>query len=133
MNLINLLEILKNTKEPKAQMDIFRDNGQVLIQIYKQRDVLTWGLDIKLEDAEGIVIEILFNKAKINNNANYLRFINSEFYTNFTKIDNEKHDIWFAVFSSKWQTKELFDFIINLIDDVYRLKNSEIKFTLNAY
>ena len=133
MNLTNLLEILKNNKEPNAQLDIFRDNGQVLIQIYKQRDVLTWGLDIKLEDTEGIVIEILFNKIKKNNNANYLRFINSELFTHFIKIDNVKHDTWFAVFSSKWQTEEIFNFIINLINDVYKLKNSEIKFNLNAY
>lgn len=64
MNLKSCIDTLKFTKEPGTQLDLFRENGQVIIQIYKQRDVLTWGLEIYLDDPDGLVLEVLFNKAK---------------------------------------------------------------------
>ena len=111
MNLKSCIDTLKFTKEPGTQLDLFRENGQVIIQIYKQRDVLTWGLEIYLDDPDGLVLEVLFNKAKKNNNENYARFIKSELFKHFAKINSIKEDSYFAVISSGWSTDKILNFV----------------------
>jgi len=133
MNLKSCIDTLKFTKEPGTQLDLFRENGQVIIQIYKQRDVLTWGLEIYLDDPDGLVLEILFNKAKKNNNENYARFIKSELFNHFAKINSIKEDSYFAVISSSWSTDKILNFVNEVVTYIYDLNNSEIKYSLNAY
>lgn len=133
MTLTNYIEILKSSKEPRIQLDFFRDNGQVLIQIFKQRDVLTWGLDIDLVDSNGLIIELAFNKAKKSNKQNYIRFTESEIFKNFTYCEKGRENSYFAGIPSKWSTKEIYNFISKIINEIYDIGNSSITYTLNAY
>ncbi len=76
MMLHDYIEKLLKLNEPNTQLDFFRNNGQVLLQVYKQKDVLSWGLGINIVAIDGLVFELHFHKAKTNNSINKTNFIN---------------------------------------------------------
>ncbi|MFD0991668.1 hypothetical protein [Tenacibaculum geojense] len=118
------------SNEKNLQLDFFRDNGQVLLQVYKQYDVNNWDLEFYSTDINSIVIEIHFHKDKTNNELNFMRFKKSELSKKF--IELEKNSYFYRL-ESKTSKNEFIEFIFNTINIVYEIKNKKFDFTLNAY
>jgi len=122
-----------NNTEQNVQLDIFRENGQVLMQVYKQKDVTKWELGVELVDKNGFVIEITFHPNKSKNKENIKRFLESELYKKFNKYDSIEQNSYFIGIPSNWNIKNIEDIILKILSDIFNMKIKNIHFTLNAY
>ncbi|CAM1351018.1 hypothetical protein [Tenacibaculum halocynthiae] len=117
-------------KIKNLQLDVFRSNGQVLMQLYKQRDVNLWDLNFDFPDDKAIVIEVSFHKDKLDNSKNLSNFKSSKLFEKFTEV--EKND-YFLRLRGNTDTIEVYKVVMKIVNDVYSLKNEYINYTLNAY
>lgn len=133
MDLKRALEIIIFSNEDNIQLDIFRKNGQVLSQLYKQRDVKKWDYDILMAKDNGLILELNFNKAKTDNKNNYLRFKESSYHNKFKQFEKVKENSYFLGIEID-QPIENIEFLINdIISTVYLIGYNEYYFTVKAY
>jgi len=133
MKLIEFIQQLKETSEENVQLDFFRENGQVLLQIYKQRDVTKWKWGIDLTDNEGFILNLTFNSQKTQNKENLKRFTTSQKFKDFKSIKLFNQNSFFRGISEKKSTTETANYIIELIGEVYNIDLGTIYYTLKAY
>ncbi len=133
MEITDSIQVLMNNTEQNVQLDIFRENGQVLMQVYKQKDVTKWELGVELVDKNGFVIEITFHPNKSKNKENIKRFLESELYKKFNKYDSIEQNSYFIGIPSNWNIKNIEDIILKILSDIFNMKIKNIHFTLNAY
>lgn len=120
------VEFFLSTKEPKIQLDILRNNRQILIQVYKQKDIINWKNTFSITDLEGFVLLIHFHKNKTNNSENFIRFKNSELYNDFVNVDFFGKDFFFLGIKSTCDLKEINSLISRIIKDIYSLNQFEL-------
>ncbi len=128
-SLQSLILTFLSSKERNLQLDFFRDNGQVLLQLYKQYDVNTWGIDFSSSDLDASVLELRFHKDKSNDKENNQRFVNSSLFMEFNLVEK---NTYFMRISSGTDSRGIEDKILNIIKEVYNY-NGEFSYTLNAY
>ena len=136
MKLNSYIEKLLKLKEPNSQLDFFRSNGEVLLQFYKQKDVLSWGFGIDLVDRDGLVLELQFHKAKMNNSSNKSNFLNSIIFKDFLEFESVEQDSYFLGISSNCSVINIVSKIEDIINQVYMLNDEEygkIYYSLNSY
>jgi hypothetical protein len=133
MELVKGIEVLKKSHETGIQLDFFRNNGQVLLQSFKQINVISWKLDIINIESEGLIIVIDFHKDKDNNTENYKRFIDSDLFVLFKKLDFFKRNSFYTEVSGSLSCKEIENFIHKIIFNIYNIDFNNVKFTLKAY
>ena len=133
MEITDSIQVLMNNTEQNVQLDIFRENGQVLMQVYKQKDVTKWELGVELVDKNGFVNEITFHPNKSKNKENIKRFLESELYKKFNKYDSIEQNSYFIGIPSNWNIKNIEDIILKILSDIFNMKIKNIHFTLNAY
>lgn len=108
------------------QLDVFRENGQVILQGFKLKAVKEWGWKVPIDqNAKGMLVNLRFDKAKTNNSDNFSRFLESDFYEKFTMEDPGE-------FNCPVETKEeAVEFILTLMNVVYG--NIHFEMQLNLY
>lgn len=130
-NLKHLLRIIRKSKERNIQLDFFRKNGEVILQIYKQKDVSTWSNDINLTDSQGLVLDLYFHENTINNNENFERFKNSIYFERAFKPVNPEYNSYFIGVESSMKLNRVLLIIKDIIINIYEIKDFE--YTLKAY
>lgn len=136
MGIIDALQKILSSDIPNIQLDFFRANGQVLFQVYKQKDVSTWKNNFVLTDENGLILEILFHKNKTNNSKNLKRFLKSSLNDSLKRIDKINQNSYFYGINSQENTSEIVDKLLLILNEVFELSESELKktyLTLNAY
>jgi len=128
----SLINIFLKSKEKNIQLDFYRENGEVLLQIFKGYDVSLWEVDLEFLKNDNIVYQLLFHKDKTNNDGNLKRFEDSFMYSNFKKVDFYNQEAYFYVQSINLP-KELENKISEILNEVYDIGLDQIKLTLNAY
>ena len=134
--MINSIEIFINSKEPKVQFDIYRGNNQVLMQFFKQKDILNWKNPFSIIDESGFVLLIHFQKNKTNNIVNLKRFKNNELFYQFKCFEGYQPDTYFYGVNSEVDVIQFYDLIINILRNIYNLNKSELNeifYTVKAY
>lgn len=120
------VEFFLNTKELKIQLDILRNNRQLLIQVYKQKDIINWKNTFSITDLEGCVLLIHFHKSKTNNSENFIRFKSCELYNDFVSVDFFGRDFFFLGIKSTCDLKQ-FNFLISrILKDIYSLNQFDL-------
>jgi len=131
-NLTAFLTRFIELNEKNLQLDFFC-RKQVILQIFKMRDVKKWGKNIEQYVQGDIVIEMTFNKHKIDNSNNKERFINSDLNYTFKKVDNIEQDSYWLGLNISVGINQIQKEILNIIHTVYKIENEPVEFTLNAY
>ncbi len=131
-NLESLMTQFLNSDERKIQLDFYSRN-QIILQLFKLSDVKTWNYGIEKYIKDEIVIELTFNKNKIDNQNNKHRFINSEIFKAFFKLDSIKEDSYWTGVDIKLNITQINQMIIRIINTVYELKNETVEYRLTAY
>lgn len=132
MRLHEGIKILIDSNSSSIQLDIFRNNGQVLMQIFKQKNVSTWNRGIELTDSDGLIINLHFHKNKTNNFDNFKRFFDSDIFTKFKKYPIPENSYFIGI-NSQYLINEIHDFILEILDTVYNLEGEAMEFTVNSY
>jgi hypothetical protein len=133
MELIDCIGILKKSDESNIQLDLSSIDEVLLVQVFKQKNVLTWNLAINNFDDQGLIIVIVFHKNNHNNEENWNRFIDFEMNKLFKKFDFFKQDHFFAEIPGFWTNIEIENFLYRVIKNIYGVDSKNIQFTLNAY
>lgn len=128
-NLNELANTFLLSDEKNLQFDFFRDNGQVLFQLYKQYDVNTWDLNFESNDLNSTVIELRFHEKSTNNKLNFERFQNCSHKNKFIQVSK---DSYFMNVKSGIISTDLIQIIQELIREIFSYEG-EFHFTLNAY
>ena len=131
-NLTAFLTRFIELNEKNLQLDFFC-RKQVILQIFKMRDVKKWGKNIEQYVQGDIVIELTFNKHKIDNSNNKERFISSYLNYTFKKVDNIEQDLYWLGLNISVGIIQIQKEILNIIHTVYKIENEPVEFTLNAY
>jgi len=122
-----------NLNDKNLQLDFFRGNKQVVLQIFKGYDVRLWNIDFEVKDYNSYILNLHFNKGKTNNKLNYDRFMNSSYFNKFKLVKVNK------IFTNYFEIgqNESIEFVENTILDIirviYDIDLNEVEFTLNAY
>ena len=134
LTLENALNKLQFTLEKNVQLDFFRYNGEVLLQIFKGSDVKHWEIDLEILNDKCFVFQVLFHKNKTNNDLNYDRFISSNLNNEFEKIPFHGQLAFFSLVPfDLLNENQIQEKIVKLIIKLYNINTSEFYFTLNAY
>jgi hypothetical protein len=131
-DLNSLLTQFINSNERNISLDFYSRN-QIVLQLYKQCDVKTWNYGINEFIKDDIIIELTFNKNKIDNQNNKHRFLNSEVFKDYIKMDSVREDSYWTGVDIKLAISTINQMIIKIINTVYDLKNETIEFRLIAY
>lgn len=127
-----LIETFLKSNEKNIQLDFYRKNGEVLIQLFKGYDVSLWDIDMESLKKDDTVYQLLFHKDKTNNDENIKRFEGSFLFSDFKKVDFYNQNTYFYVQPTNF-SQEVENKIIEILNVVYDLGSNQIKFTLNAY
>lgn len=127
-NLKTLLKTFINTPGGKLQLDFFRNNGEVLFQVFKQAN---WIELYELTDYKGYIINIIFSKSKTDNKKSFMRFENSKLFSLFEKKDFYKQEAYFMGVSSQENFDDFYNLLTNLTKDVFEVES--YYYTLNEY
>src|SRR5699024_10234763 len=127
----SLINIFLKSKEKNIQLDFYRENGEVLLQIFKGYDVSLWEVDLEFLKNDNIVYQLLFHKDKTNNDGNLKRFEDSFMYSNFKKVDFYNQEAYFYVQSINLP-KELENKISEILNEVYDIGLDQIYLILIA-
>lgn len=134
ISITSAIDTFLNSNEKGLQLDFFRKNGQVLLQVFKGYDVEGWDIDLVLPDEDSVVIELHFHKNKTDNKANLDQFMQSGFFNEFEKVDLKDQDnAFFSIVIHNQDGEALEDKLHNIIAEIYSLDGEEVGFTLNAY
>jgi hypothetical protein len=131
-DLNSLLTQFVNSNERNISLDFYSRN-QIVLQLYKLCDVKTWNYGIEEFIKDDIIIELTFNKNKIDNQNNKHRFFNSDVFRDFIKMDSVKEYSYWTGVDIKLSINTIKQMIIKIINAVYNLKNETIEFKLIAY
>jgi hypothetical protein len=132
MTLNECVKLFLKSNNRNIQLDIFRINGEVLMQIFRKRDVKSWSWGIDYMDDDGCIIDLTFNKQKTNNEQNLKRFENSDFYKFFKIKPSRIGKSFYIDIAESWNNTDLENYIFQIISVIYDM-NDRIEFTLNAY
>jgi hypothetical protein len=131
-NLTAFLTRFIELNEKNLQLDFFC-RKQVILQIFKMDDVKNWGKNIEQYVQGDLVIELTFNKHKIDNSNNKQRFINSDLKDTFKKIDDIQQDSYWLGLNSSSGINQIQKEMLSIIHNVYKIDNEPVEFTLNTY
>lgn len=130
----DLVQRFTELDERNLQLDIFRENGQVLIQVFKYSDVKKWDIrpDFGSHD-NGYVIEVRFANGKTNNKAHLKNFENSEIRSRYQDFQELEKGSYFSFIPTTSTALELQAFILKTIEQVYGREVGTLDVQLNAY
>ena len=128
----SLLTQFVNSNGRNIQLD-FSSRNQIVLQLFKLSDAKTWNYGIEEIIKDDIIIELTFNKNKIDNQNNKHRFINSEVFKHFIKMDSIKEDSYWTGVDEKMNISVIKQMIFKIINTVYDLKDNKIEYSLTAY
>lgn len=132
LTLDNAINMFVNKRIKGLQLDFFRENNEVLLQLFKGYDVVNWDIDYVV-DYNDVVFCLHFHKAKTNNFINFERFLNSNISNLFTLIKEQGQFMYYANLSSNIGVSALENEVRGIIDIVYDLNRENFIFTLNQY
>ncbi|MBT33128.1 MAG: hypothetical protein CMO01_26000 [Thalassobius sp.] len=124
---------MEQSRERNLQFDFFRNNGQVLFQVFKQSDVKKWEVKFDLDDGKGFIIIMIFNRSKIDNTSVFDIFQKNAIFKHFHKIDFYKQNTYYMNFPSSSELFELNKVINNLINEIFEIDDLGYYYTMNAY
>ncbi|GAA0877029.1 hypothetical protein GCM10009118_34390 [Wandonia haliotis] len=119
MELIEGIELFRAYNEPKKEIQILRENGQVLLQLFNYHSTFKI---YDIGDNLGYILLIHFFRTKTNNKANYQRFIDSEYYKSFVqpKPDSkDEQDMFCTLLPKHISNHEMLTYVAGLLRDVY--------------
>ncbi|UOX34827.1 hypothetical protein LXD69_04785 [Flavobacterium sediminilitoris] len=132
LSLNSAISIFINSQEKNLQLDFFRENQQVLLQIFKGYDVKNWKIAFE-SDNDDLILMIHFHKDKIDNKLNLERFKNSKWYNDFERVIMQGEVQYYLKSRTAHDSNILEIEIRELINIVYSLSFEKVAFTLNAY
>lgn len=123
-----------SSSERGLQLDFFRKNGEVLLQVFKGVDVKSWPIDIGIRDSNCVVFQLLFNKQKTGNSENLKRFLEEKVFRDYEKVDFHGQNAYFKHLPISFDSYHLFEEEVQrVVEKIYCLDFGEVEFTLNAY
>ena len=123
-----------SSSERGLQLDFFRKNGEVLLQVFKGVDVKSWPIDIGIRDSNCVVFQLLFNKQKTGNSENLKRFLEEKVFRDYEKVDFHGQNAYFKYLPISFDSYHLFEEEVQrVVEKIYCLDFGEVEFTLNAY
>ena len=126
--LITFLE----SQEKNIQLDFFRENGEVILQLFKEYDVANWGLGVEFID-NGTIAQLVFNKNKSNNFENFNRFQDSDLFDLFIHVNFHGQNAFFSDIPPETDIRNIELFISKCFHSIYDINNENISFSLDAY
>ncbi|HLS11660.1 MAG TPA: hypothetical protein VK050_05825 [Flavobacteriaceae bacterium] len=135
--LMKYLDSFKKTKRKLMQIDIFDENENILLQIFKGSDVYLWEKEFKRavldkEINESFIFLIQFNEVKENNLLNLCRFKESDWSSRFYKKKLYGQKFYFHILPFD-DSKIIEVKIRDILRTVYNLqKEDKLKFTLSG-
>lgn len=118
--------------DPKAQLDIYRETGEVLFQLFKTKNVLNWSEQFDFTDEKGHVIVISFSKSKTDNGLVLIRFIGSSWFNSFVKMSEKMGDSYYFYFPGSFSEIEVSNMVNEMFYEFYgTLKN--VRFELASW
>lgn len=132
MNTREVIELFRNSTEKNAQLDILRDNQQVLAQIYRYEDVKRWNIGVDLGNEKGYVIEIMFAKSKTNNSKNKQRFHSSNLIHQFIKFEEIEEGSYFRFINRNTSISDFEMLVYELLNNIYGM-DIKFSFRFNIY
>ena len=120
------------SQDRNLQLD-FHLRNQIIMQVYKLSDVKKWGLDIESQITDNMIVELIFNKQKIDNVNNKKRFLESDLFEKFYKFERIKEDSYWTGIDSEQEIERVEKSILKIVTTVYNLNGEIIRYTLNAY
>ena len=132
LTITHFLQKMLTSTEKNIQLDIFRENGEVLLQIFKSDDVKNWDVDFVVTQ-NALVFQLLFNGGKTDNKANQKRFLEAEISEDFEKVEFYNQETYFANFPITMGIETIENIVGRTIAEVYDLELLDIHVTLNAY
>ena len=131
-DLTSLLTEFIHSSESNLQLD-FYSRKQVILQIYKLTEVIKWNYGIENYIMDDFVVELTFNKSKIDNEGNKQRFLDTNLFSDFIKVDTVNTDSYWAGISKELDLNQILMKIQRIIRSVYDLKDQPIEYSLTAY
>ena len=126
----DLVQRFTEIDERNLQLDIFRDNGRVLIQVFKYSDVKGWNNPPVFDATQGYVSVLHFSGSKDKNLKNFQNSKVFEYYHSFDSFG--KH--FYCSFTPTTSTPmELQAFLLRTIKEVYGNDVGTLDVQLNAY
>lgn len=130
-DLNSLIKTFIESNERNLQLDFYRKNGEVLLQIFKGYDVNLWEVDIETLEND-IVYQLLFHKDKTANNDNLKRFKHSALFSDFKKVNFYNQNAYFYSVPIG-SSEEIKSKIFEILELIYDLGSNQVRYTLNAY
>jgi len=115
--------------ERNLQLDFFRENGEVLFQVFKGKDVKQWNVEFTPTDND-VIVQIIFHPDKMNNIENLKRFFSGDFFKFFEKHEFYNQNAYFSVFNGSKLSEAYFQ---QVLEEIFEISFNEIYFTLNSY
>lgn len=118
-NLIDYIALLFELSD-NLQINFFRENGLIILQVFKGNTVKNWGEKLpKLKSDNQLVFCLHFNDGKTNNVYNYERFKTSKWNDLFIEVKDEG---WLGYVSDSDSVTQVHEMISNIIKDIYDLE-----------
>lgn len=130
ISLNEALRKISTSNENNIQLDFFRENGQVLAQIFRQKNVKKWGGEVLVKD-DGLIMELNFNDEKLNNKTNLIRFKESKFYNLFQQSQSRLGQSYVIGINGNESVKDIVDLIHKVFFTFYQVP--DYKFTIRVY
>jgi len=127
------IEEFQTSFERKIQLDLFRESGEVLLQVFKGYDVLNWKFDIgEIQQTDSIFL-MFFKPSRKNNENDYERLLNTEYLKDFVEVTDSDRQLFFLKVKGSESSILLHQKVEQVISDVYELPLTETNFTLRGF
>lgn len=131
-NLENLISTFLRSKEKGLQLDFHKENEEVLVQLFKQKDMKNWELKFDLANPnDGYCFFIFFNKYKTKNEINLENFKNSKYFDSYIFSTSQGNDTYYKM-DDVLSASHIKKHCLNIIEEIYNY-DGLIKYRLNAY
>ena len=127
-----LIDQLLKIEGSGLQLDFYRQQ-QILLQLFKSADALKWGWDVPDLAIGGIVLSLVFNKGKLNNNENQARFAGIKDSLNFIRLDLGQPHMYFKYYPQIMDAREVSKEIVYILQYVYDARTDQIDMYLDRY
>lgn len=132
LSLDSAIRTFVSSREKGLQLDLFRNNGQVLLQLFKGYDVVNWGIGF-VPRGDDLVMMLHFKKHKTDNDLNYQRFLGSNIFARFQRVQVQGEEMYYSKSSTTEDAAILELEVREIIEKVYQFGTEKVTFSLKAY
>lgn len=128
MELKEAFNTIQMVHTKNLHLNIYRQNNEVLAQLYNVSDFNSWDLGIGFPNKNGAVLELTFSLDKTSNSQNFDKFKNSKYWNDFKTSEKINEDSYFKLLSGNKIFYDSFKELNLILKSVYgSLKNNHFE------